>query len=50
MTPEPDKSIKDVEDELTEVEERAKALEQRLAEAEVNHPSQIDHADDGGVF
>ena len=45
-----DKSLKDAERELTELEARAKALEKRLDEAEAKHPPEIDHADEGGVI
>jgi septal ring factor EnvC (AmiA/AmiB activator) len=50
MTGDQTKSIKDVEDELAQSKERAKALEKQIKEAEAKHPPPIDHPEDGGVI
>ena len=50
MPDETEKTPKDVERELADIEERAKTLEEDLAQAEQKHPPKPDHANDGGVI
>ena len=45
-----EKTPKDVERELADIEERAQTLEEDLARAEEKHPPKPDHANDGGVI
>ena len=50
MSDDQQKIPKDVEREFADIEERAKALEDELAQAEQKHPPKLDHASDGGVI
>jgi len=50
MPDEHEKTPKDVERELADIEEQAQALEEELAQAEAKHPPKPDHASDGGVI
>ena len=50
MTDKREKTPKDLERDLADIVERAKALEDELAQAEQKHPPTPDHATDGGVI
>jgi len=50
MPDEPEKTSKQVEQDLADIEARSKALEEDLAQAEEKHPPKPDHASDGGVI
>jgi hypothetical protein len=50
MPDEREKTPKDVERELADIEERSKTLEEELAQAEARRPPKPDHASDGGVI
>lgn len=50
MPDEREKTPKDVERALADLDERAKTLEDDLERAEEKHPPKPDHANDGGVI